>query len=151
MRSTFDDISSAVPFRRFLWIGLIATRGKVERVPKRHRQADVERKRQLVGNYPVAGRRHRREIGSHGEHVVIGHFGIGGIRHRRVEPRAIVASAVTQRRHEFVIGHIANTGLPVRRDVRRDELAKGRLQRQPACEGLTARRGMTGGAIAEHR
>ncbi len=151
VRSGFDDIRAAIPFRRLLRVGLIAARPEVERVPEHHRLADVERERQLVRIHRVADRFNGLEISADRQHIVVAQLGIGGIRHRRIEALTVVASALMQGGKELFVGPTSDTRLAIGRDVCSDDLSEGSFQRQPACERLPAGRCMTCGAIAEHR
>ena len=66
---------------------------------------------------------------------------------RTVSPRAM-----QQRPNEFIIAPGANTRLPVRRDVRRQNRPKRSFDRAPTRErAAAARRGVTSPAIGNHR
>ena len=151
MSSGFDDIGAAIPLRGFLQIGLVTARREIKQIPERHRQADVERERQLVRNHLVADWRNGHEIGADGQHIVVAHFGVGGIRHGWIEALAIVTSALVQSGKEFIVGPASDAGLAIGRDVWRNQHAKRRLQRQATSKRLSARCSMTCAAIAEHR
>ena len=56
-----------------------------------------------------------------------------------------------QRREKLAIGHVADSGFLVRRDIGRHQRAERRLQRQPAGERLAAGLGVARSAIGEHR
>jgi hypothetical protein len=61
------------------------------------------------------------------------------------------AATVTQRRYEIIVSPRADSGFRVRRNVRADEGAEGRLQRDAARKRLASRLGMTRRAIGGSR
>ncbi len=90
MRSTFDDIGAAIPFRGFLRIGLIASCCEIQRVPEHHRQADVQRERQPIRKHLVVDWGNRRKISAQSQHIVVCHLGVRWIGHCRIEARTVV-------------------------------------------------------------
>jgi hypothetical protein len=59
----------------------------------------------------------------------------------------MAADAVVHHAVELRVGHLADAGLFVGRDVGRVDLAEGRIHRQAAGHRLAARRGVTGYAV----
>src|SRR5581483_1767338 len=62
MAGTLDEIGPAIPFLGFLRVGAKYPALIVESVPHPHRGADIEGKRQLIGDDRMMGRRDRAEI-----------------------------------------------------------------------------------------
>ena len=104
----------------------------------------------MVANDRILHRLDGREIGAHVLHVRIAHFCIGRIGHRRIEPLALVAAAVPQRRREFHRGQGADAGLDIGRDVGGQESPEWSLKYKAAGERLAAGCCVATRAVAKH-
>ena len=144
------QVGAAVPFGAPCRIRLERFFVQKQQVPARHRQADIERERQLGGcRRGGIDRRHAvHEISVQRRQVGVGQLGVGRVGHGRIQMRAVGPHAVAHRVGKLR-QRVAADAMRLRgRDIGGDNRAERRGQRQPACHRLAARDAVAGDAVA---
>ncbi len=136
MRGTRDEITAAIPFRAFLLVRFEYARPEEQIIPGPHHHAVIQRPAQFRRSLGIAEWRQRREIGPDRQQVVAGEFREVRIGKRRVIARTVGGYTATQRATEIVVAPGAQSGIAIRRQVRRINPAERGVDTLAAGERL---------------
>ncbi|MNS85120.1 hypothetical protein D3C72_1189750 [compost metagenome] len=150
MPQPLHQIGAAVPRGALAGLFLIDGLFEEDEVPELERPAHIHRPADVGRPVGLPHRRHTmHEIRVERGQVGIVDLGVGRIRHGRIQVVAVLRHAFAHGTVERRLRIAADAGGRIGRDIGGVDAAQRRRHRQPAREGLAARRRVAGHAVAE--
>src|SRR5262252_10553688 len=134
MARAVDQISAAIPRRRFGGVGLELLAVEEKKFPASEHRAELEIERQVVVARLALHRRQRLEIGKQIAHVLEPHALVRGVGKGRIVMTAVGRGPLPHGGDEIRLAPAADAVSAVRRDVRGKKSAERRFQAEPAAE-----------------
>src|SRR5437588_6698566 len=91
-----NEISATIPLSAQLSVGLKLFGVEKQNIPGRHRQPDVEGKRQIGRSRGGINRLDRHEICIESADILVCNQGVGGVGHSGIKPMSIYADPLAQ-------------------------------------------------------